>query len=77
MKCKSCYHIETSKLICSANQLAGFYMMATTAFNDLIIAKIHGHGINYDSLRQRRSYLSTLNQRIKLPYLGLSSLSSF
>ena len=29
------YHIETSQLICSANQLTGFYMMATLAFNQL------------------------------------------
>ena len=27
--------IETSQLICSANQLAGFYMMATLTFNEL------------------------------------------
>ena len=29
-------HIETSQLICSANQLAGFYMRATLALNGLI-----------------------------------------
>ena len=27
--------IETSQLICRANQLTGFYMMATLAFNEL------------------------------------------
>ena len=27
--------METSQLICSANQLTGFYMMATLAFNEL------------------------------------------
>ena len=29
------YHIEISQLICFANQLTGFYMMATLAFNEL------------------------------------------
>ena len=29
-------HIETSRLICRANQLTGFYMRATLAFNGLI-----------------------------------------
>ena len=28
-------HIETSQLICFANQLTGFYMRATLAFNGL------------------------------------------
>ena len=28
-------HIETSQLICIANQLTGFYMRATLAFNGL------------------------------------------
>ena len=36
IKRQSCHHIETSQLICSANQLVGFYMMATLAFNALI-----------------------------------------
>ena len=30
-----CPHIETSQLICRANQLTGFYMRATLAFNGL------------------------------------------
>ena len=29
------YHIETSPLICSANQWTGFYMIETTVMNDL------------------------------------------
>ena len=29
-------HIETSQLICFANQLAGFYMTATLSFDGLI-----------------------------------------
>ena len=34
-KCQSCHHIETSQLICSANQLTGFYMMTTLVFYEL------------------------------------------
>ena len=33
--CHYCPHIEISQLICTANQLAGFYMSATLAFNEL------------------------------------------
>ena len=36
MKRQICHHIETSQLICSANQLPAFYMMAIFAFNELI-----------------------------------------
>ena len=36
LKRQSYRHIETSQLICRANQLTGFYMMATLAFNELI-----------------------------------------
>ena len=32
------HHIEASQLICSANQLTGFYMMGT-----LVVKKINGH----------------------------------
>ena len=35
IKRQSCHHIETSQLICSANQLTGFNMMLTLAFNEL------------------------------------------
>ena len=35
-KRQSCHYIETSQLICRANQLAGFYVLATLAFNELI-----------------------------------------
>ena len=34
-----CHHIETSRLICRANQLTGFYVMASLAFNKLISNK--------------------------------------
>ena len=36
-KRQGCYQIETSQLICRANQLTCFYMMATLAFNELRI----------------------------------------
>ena len=32
-------YIETSQLICSANHLTGFYVMATLVFNELIISQ--------------------------------------
>ena len=35
IKRQSSYPIETSQMICRANQLAGFYMMATLTFNEL------------------------------------------
>ena len=35
IKRQSCHHIKTSQLICRANQLTGFYMIATLAFNEL------------------------------------------
>ena len=33
-KCQNCHHIETSQQICCANQLTGFYVMTTLAFNE-------------------------------------------
>ena len=36
MKRQSCHYIETSQVICRANQLTGFYMMPTLVFNELI-----------------------------------------
>ena len=36
IKCQCWPHIETSQLICTANQLTGFYMRATLAFNELM-----------------------------------------
>ena len=36
IKCHCFPHIETSQLICTGNQLIGFYMRATMAFNGLI-----------------------------------------
>ena len=36
MKCQCWPHIETSELICYANQLTGFYMRATLALDGLM-----------------------------------------
>ena len=35
IKCQCCPHIETSELICCANQFTGFYIRATLALNGL------------------------------------------
>ena len=37
IKCHCCPHIETSQLICIANQLTGFYISATLAFHGLML----------------------------------------
>ena len=36
IKGQSCYHIENNQLICSENQLSGFYMMTALGFNELM-----------------------------------------
>ena len=41
IKRQSCHHIETSQLICRANQFTGFCMMATLAFNALKNLIVH------------------------------------
>ena len=35
INCWCCPYIETSQLICRANQLTGFYMTVTVVFNEL------------------------------------------
>ena len=40
IKCQCCPHTETSQMICRANQLTGFYMGATLAFNGLTYDEI-------------------------------------
>ena len=41
---------------------------------DIITAKLHAHGVRYDSLRLRKSYLSNWHQRIKLDSFFSSGL---
>ena len=36
IKRQSYHHLETSQLICPANQFASFYIIAAFAFNELI-----------------------------------------
>ena len=38
---QNCRQIEAIKLIFSANQLTGFYMMATKVFNELVYLLMH------------------------------------
>ena len=50
INCHCCPHVETSLLICCSNQLPGFYMKATTAFNGLNRGKRNGkypHFVEY------------------------------
>ena len=48
MKRESCLHIKNSQWICSANQLASFFMMATLVFNEPIqvLGKTGGLAVN-------------------------------
>ena len=57
IKGQSCYHIETSPLICSTNQLTGFYMMVTLAFNEL-----SSTSIQFRFIIQKRSKSLQLDQ---------------
>ena len=44
--------------------------------HDLIIAKLHAYGVDYDSLRLTRSYLSNQRQRIKVSLIFSSWLQT-
>ena len=45
IKSQSCHHIETSQLIYTANQSTGFYITATSAFNELRISLVNATNI--------------------------------
>ena len=60
MKCQSCHHIETSQLIPKANQLTGFYMMATLALNEL-------------KLFTNFPYLQIMTKKIKHVFLQITA----
>ena len=57
--------METGQLICSANQLTSFYMMATLAFNELILARCCD-GIDKISMSSYKITLSSASDKIKL-----------
>ena len=59
LNAKSCYHIETSQLICSTNQLTSFNMMATLEFNKLQSF----YNINKKVLHFLRFSLNTINHQ--------------
>ena len=46
IKWQFCSHIETSQLICCANQLSGFHMRATLAINGLIENQVNAMQAN-------------------------------
>ena len=70
IKRQSYHHIETIRLICTANQSTVFYLMATSAFNELKL-KAHVKDLVLISL------LLTLNflQHINLVFLLLLNLN--
>ena len=42
-----CYHIETSPLICSANQWTGFYMITASIMKELSLVTTFAKGLIY------------------------------
>ena len=73
MKRLSYHHIETSQLTGCANQLTGFYMVVTYAFNEFIISPlssiIHGESqINKNNKNQQFTNLSPLQTNVKLSH---------
>ena len=57
IKCQCCPHTDPSQLIFIANQLAGFYMTATLAFNGL-----RSESMNNDNLFYALKILKTLQK---------------
>ena len=52
--CQCCPHLETSKLICYAIQMTGFYMRATLAPYGLILYTLFGDDHLLDGTIQKR-----------------------
>ena len=67
IKRQSCHHIETSQLICPANQLTGFYMTTTLVFNELISVKERSNVDLVITIFQEGDFLC-YNQRIGKRY---------
>ena len=58
IRCQCCPHIETSKLISTENQLTGFYMGTTLAFNEL-----RAYGSSILALKLIHDYFHNRKQR--------------
>ena len=58
IKCQCCPHIETNQLICTANQMIGFYMRATLTLNGLLY--VNGYNI------PKNSFLAEVNLELFL-----------
>ena len=61
-KCQICFHIETSQPTCSADQLTGFYIRKTFAFNKLRTLIIKDRG----SLKIFKKILQTSRKLVHL-----------
>ena len=63
IKRQSYYYIETSQLIWRANQLTGFYMMATLAFNELTKINTSETSFSYQE-QQKRNLLRSIRHTV-------------
>ena len=59
------HRIETDQLICSANQLTGFNMQATLAFNELILQNLFRCYSNSTSTN-RNKYKANINNLLDI-----------
>ena len=50
------YHMETSLLICRANQWAGFYMVETSIMKMLMLMLVHDNLLNKKSRTKLHKY---------------------
>ena len=72
MRYQCCSHIETSQLICIANQLTGFYRRPTLAFNELSeLISLYSPLRRF--LRQYASYWLCKNTCFSGPYFPVFS----
>ena len=69
------YHLETSPLICRANQLTGFYIMGTSAIKELVIAfaPVWDRGNNNKNIYKTNSHYLSIFQNF---YFKISAMCS-
>ena len=60
--------METSKMICGANQLTGFYMMASLVFNELIRASNNANLDLFSKTHVDWSFPSSFRVFVCIPY---------